>query len=162
MKIAGWERTMSRKPRKRLEYVGVRLLQNRRGPKQKRMSATSRKPYREMGSAIRKGDLVHTRSEWIAATAFLGLMLAYDPGQSTGPGTHQDNDAATSSQRGGTTDSKSSKNEDSGSATGAVRDRSHTGMESGSSHGSGRPDETGRSMKESGSGTMSGASKSRK
>src|SRR5687767_4406774 len=67
------------------------------------------------GSAIRKGDLVHTRSEWIAATAFLGLMLAYDPGQSTGPGTHQDNDAATSSQRGGTTDSKSSKNEDSGS-----------------------------------------------
>lgn len=105
---------------------------------------------------------MHTRSEWIMATAFLGLMLAYDPGQSTGPGTHQDNDAATSSQRGGAMDSKSSKNEDSGSATGAVRDRSRTGVESGGSHGSARPDETGRSMKESGSGTMSGASKSRK
>ena len=105
---------------------------------------------------------MHNKSEWITAVAFAGLMLAYDPSQSTGPGTHQDNDAGTSSQPSGSMDSKSSKNEDSGSATGAVRDRSHTGMESGSSHGSARLDEAGRSMKESGGGTTGGASKSRK
>jgi hypothetical protein len=56
MKIAGWDRMMSRKPRKRGEYLGVRLLQNRRGPKQTRMRVESMKPYRGMGSATRKGD----------------------------------------------------------------------------------------------------------
>ncbi len=105
---------------------------------------------------------MHTRSEWIAATGFLGLLLAYDPTQSTGPGTQQGDHADMSTQRGASTDSKSAKNEDSGSATGAVRDRSQSGIESGDSHGSPRPDSTGRTMKESGSGTASGAAKSRK
>lgn len=102
------------------------------------------------------------RYEWMAGVAALALMLAYDPKQSTGPGTQQDEQGSISAQRGTGVDSKSSKNEDSGSATGAVRERSQTGMESGASHGSARPDETGRSIKEAGAGTSSGASKSRK
>ena len=105
---------------------------------------------------------MHTKSEWLTAVAFVGLMLAYDPSQSTGPGTHQDKNADTSAQRGGSVDSKSSKNEDSGSATGAVRERSASGMESGGSHGSTRPEDSGRSMGQSGAGTTGGASKSRK
>jgi hypothetical protein len=105
---------------------------------------------------------MHKPSDWITAIAFLALMLAYDSTQSTGPGTHQDENADTRSTPGASVDSKSSKNEDSGSATGSVRERSRTVMESGSSHGSARPDETGRGMKESGAGTTGGASKSRK
>jgi hypothetical protein len=105
---------------------------------------------------------MHKSSDWIAAVGFLALMLAYDPTQSTGPGTHQDENADSKTKPGASVDSKSSKNEDSGSASGVVRDRSGSGMESGSSHGSVRPDETGRSMKESGAGTTGGASKSRK
>lgn len=101
-------------------------------------------------------------SDWIPAMGLLALMLAYDPTQSTGPGTHQDENADTRSKPGASVDSKSSKNEDSESAIGSVREPSRTGMESGSSHGSARPDETGRGMKESGAGTTSGASKSRK
>jgi hypothetical protein len=105
---------------------------------------------------------MHKPSEWIAGIGFLALMLAYDPTQSTGPGTHQDENADTRSKSGGSVDSKSSKNEDAGSASGAVRDSSRSGMESGASHGSARPDEASRSMKESGAGTTGGASKSRK
>ena len=105
---------------------------------------------------------MHKRSEWIAAIGFLGLMLAYDPTQSTGPGTHQDEHADTKSKSGASVDSKSSKNEDSGSATGALRDRAPSGMESGDSHGSARSNDTGRNMKESGAGTTSGAAKSKK
>lgn len=101
-------------------------------------------------------------SQWIAAIGFIALMLAYDPKQSTGPGTHQDEHADTRTTPGASVDSKSSKNEDSGSPTGAVRDPSGTGMESGRSHGSTRPDEAGRTLKESGAGTIGGASKSRK
>jgi hypothetical protein len=104
---------------------------------------------------------MHKRSEWITAIGFLGLMLAYEPTQSTGPGTHQDENAGTRSTPRASVDSKSSKNEDSGSATGAARDHSRTGMESDKSHGSDRPDETGQSMRESGAGTTGGASKSR-
>jgi hypothetical protein len=73
---------------------------------------------------------MHKSSESIAAIGFLALMLAYDPTQSTGPGTHQDENADTRSEPGASVDSKSSKNEDFGSASGAVRDRSRTGMES--------------------------------
>ena len=110
-----------------------------------------------------EGRIMHTRSEWMAAIGFLGLLLAYEPTQSTGPGIHQDENADTRSKPGASVDSKSSKNEDSGSATGAARDRSRTGMESGNTHGSDRPDETGRSMRESGAGTTGGgASRSRK
>lgn len=105
---------------------------------------------------------MHKPSDWITGIGFLALMLAYDPTQSTGPGTHQDENADTRSKSGASVDSKSSKNEDSGSATESVRERSRTGMESGSSHGSARPDETGRGMKESGAGTTGGASKSKK
>jgi len=105
---------------------------------------------------------MHRHSEWIVTIGFLGLMLAYDPTQSTGPGTQQGDKADLSTQRGASADSKSSKNEDSGSATGAVRDRSQSGIESGDSHGSARPDGSGRSMKESGAGTTTGAAKSRK
>src|SRR5687768_12182992 len=105
---------------------------------------------------------MHKPSEWIAGIGCLALMLAYDPTQSTGPGTHQDENADARSKSGGSVDSKSAKNEDAGSASGAVRDPSRSGMESGTSHGSARPDETGRSMKESGAGTTGGASKSRK
>ncbi|HKN88467.1 MAG TPA: hypothetical protein VJV04_16490 [Nitrospiraceae bacterium] len=105
---------------------------------------------------------MHKCSEWMATIGFLGLMLAYDPTQSTGPGTQQGDNADMSTQRGASGDSKSAKNEDSGSATGAVRDRSQSGIESGDSHGSARPDSSGRTMKESGSGTTSGAAKSRK
>jgi hypothetical protein len=109
-----------------------------------------------------KGEIMHTRSEWMAVIGFSGLMLAYDPTQSTGPGTQQGDNAEMSTQRGASGDSKSSKNEDSGSATGAVRDRSKSGIESGDSHGSARPDSSGRTMKESGSGTTTGAAKSTK
>lgn len=102
------------------------------------------------------------RNEWVATVAILALMLAYDASQSTGPGTQEDSQGSTSTQRGSVVDSKSSKNEDSGSATGAVRDRSQSGIESGTSHGSTRPDDSGRSIKESGAGTTSGAPKTRK
>lgn len=78
-----------------------------------------------------------------------------------GAGTHQGAEGETSSHSQAPVDSKSGKNEDSGSATGAVRSRSATGSESGASHGSARPDEGGRNMKESGAGTQSGAAKSR-
>jgi len=105
---------------------------------------------------------MHRHSDWMMTIGFLGLMLAYDPTQSTGPGTQQGEKADLSTQRGASADSKSSKNEDSGSATGAIRDRSQSGIESGDSHGSARPDSSGRSMKESGAGTTTGAAKSRK
>jgi hypothetical protein len=102
------------------------------------------------------------RHEWLISAAAVALMLAYDPTQSTGPGTVQDSQGSTSTQRGAGVDSKSSKNEDSGSATGAVRERSQTGSESGDSHGSARPNDSGRSLKESGAGTTSGTAKTRK
>jgi len=44
---------------------------------------------------------MHTRSEWIAVIGFSGLMLAYDPTQSTGPGTQQSDNAEMSTPRGG-------------------------------------------------------------
>ena len=77
---------------------------------------------------------------WSLSVAVLSLVLAYDPTQSTGPGTQQGSDGSMSTQRGTGTDSKSGKNEDAGSATGTKRDRSRSGAESGSSHGSARPD----------------------
>jgi len=99
---------------------------------------------------------------WSASVAVLALVLAYDPTQSTGPGTQQGSDGSTSTQRGTGIDAKSGKNEDAGSATATKRDRSQSGAESGSSHGSARPDTSGRNMDQSGAGTTSGAAKSGK
>ncbi|HJU04019.1 MAG TPA: hypothetical protein VJ692_02630 [Nitrospiraceae bacterium] len=105
--------------------------------------------------------------EWMQYVGLLSLLLAYDPTQSTGSGTQQGPGASLHTSPEMQTDSKSGKNEDSGSATGAVRDRSQSGVESGSSHGSRRSGSTGpgtesgstsgRSMGESGAGTTSGA-----
>jgi hypothetical protein len=107
-----------------------------------------------------KGEIMHTRSEWIAVIGFSGLMLAYDPTQSTGPGTQQGDNAEMSTQRGTSVDPKSSKMKTPGRR--GVRDRSKSGIESGDSHGSVHPDSSGRTMKESGSGTTTGAAKSTK
>ena len=109
------------------------------------------------------------------ALAFLAggatMAVAYDPSQSTGTGTQQGENAETSAMPGGATDSKSGRNEDSGSAVGTPRQSSKSGMESGQSHGSRRPgstgsdagtDETnaaGRPMGKSGAGTTKGAAK---
>ena len=106
------------------------------------------------------------------ALAFLAEgAVAYDPSQSTGTGTQQGANAETSTMPGGATDSKSGRNEDSGSATGSPRPSSKSGIESGQSHGSKRggstgsdagTDETnaaGRPMGKSGAGTTKGAAK---
>ena len=104
------------------------------------------------------------------ALAFLAeSAAAYDPSQSTGTGTQQGANAETSTMPGGATDSKSGRNEDSGSATGSPRPSSKSGIESGQSHGSKRggstgsgTDETnaaGRPMGKSGAGTTKGAAK---
>jgi hypothetical protein len=50
---------------------------------------------------------MHKSSDWIAAVGFLALMLAYDPTQSTGPGTHQDENADSKTKPGASVDSKS-------------------------------------------------------
>ena len=63
------------------------------------------------------------------------VVLAYDPSQSTGTGVQQ-----------GAIDSKSGRNEDSGSAVGAPRQSSKSGMESGQSHGSKRLGSTGSEL----------------
>ena len=101
------------------------------------------------------------------ALAVLALILAYEPSQSTGTGTHQGASGETSTGDRAAVDSKSGKNEDSGSATGAPRESSQSGMETGESHGSKRgstaeADRSGKTLRESGAGTTSGASKSRK
>ncbi len=94
------------------------------------------------------------------ALAVLAVVLAYDPGQSTGTGTHQEAEGQMSTGDRAPVDSKSGRNEESGSATGAVRPRSESGREAGASHGSKRSDtDAGRSMGQSGAGTTSGAAK---
>jgi hypothetical protein len=112
---------------------------------------------------------VNLKERFKGAMAVLGFVLAYatypafayDASQSTGPGTHQGTEGTTSN-RGTSTDSKSGKNEDSGSAVGARRPGSATSSEGGPASGSTRPDQGGREMKESGAGTTSGAGTSRK
>jgi hypothetical protein len=70
-----------------------------------------------------------TRMLYGAGLLALGLATAgpawsLEPTQSTGPGVHQGDDGSMSTKQGGNTGPTTGRNEDSGSATGAVRDPS--------------------------------------
>lgn len=67
------------------------------------------------------------------------LSLAYEPNQSTGTGTHQGEDASISTKRGGNTGPNTGRNEDSGSATGVVRDPKNPEPETDTKQGTIRP-----------------------
>jgi hypothetical protein len=54
--------------------------------------------------------------------ATAGPVWSLEPTQSTGPGVHQGEDGSMSTKQGGNTGPTTGRNEDSGSATGAVRD----------------------------------------
>lgn len=67
------------------------------------------------------------------------VSLAYEPTQSTGTGTHQGEDASISTKRGGNTGPNTGRNEDSGSATGVVRDPKNPEPETDTKQGTIRP-----------------------
>ena len=79
-------------------------------------------------------------SACIIASGAFGLgytssAFSYDPTQSTGTGTVQEEDASMSTKRGGNTGPTTGRNEHSGSGTGAVRDASRSEPEQDRSKG---------------------------